>query len=577
MLPQGSKTSPALDTLNSALSPTKRILIANIGFSFFINVALFASPLYMMQIYNRVLPSRSESTLVMLTGLVCFALVALAALEATRAQILVRLGARLERDLNQRVLDAAFCASLRLGEGRSQQALTDFDTLRSFVWSSVPAALLDVVWAPLFVLVMFVFHPLLGLVALGGSIALLVLAVAHDIATRPKFEEARRHASAAASFIERSLRNVQTLEAMGMRASLQKRWLRQRNEFIRLQAKTADRTGIFTSVTKSIRFLLQTVLLGSGAVLVINNEITAGAIVAASMLMSRALAPVEITISAWRQCIGARNAHARLNSLLEQSPPRPRRLSLPAPRGALQVDDVVAWFAGTPAPTLRRVTFKLAPGNVLAVIGPSGSGKSTLARLLVGATPPYAGKIRLDNADIEVWNKEELGPHLGYLSQEVELFDGTVAENIARFGELDSAKIVAAAKRAGVHDMILGLPQSYETRLGPDTGATLSGGQRQRIALARALYGNPVLVVLDEPNSSLDSAGERALTDAIRKMKCLGTSVVLISHRSKILRQANHLLMLNHGAAVFIENWQQLAIQPAQPMGRAMAQTRFAS
>jgi ATP-binding cassette subfamily C exporter for protease/lipase len=250
---------------------------------------------------------------------------------------------------------------------------------------------------------------------------------------------------------------------------------------------------------------------------------------------------------------------------------------LPAPRGALQVDDVVAWFAGTPAPTLRRVTFKLAPGNVLAVIGPSGTGKSTLARLLVGATPPYAGKIRLDNADIEVWNKEELGPYLGYLSQEVELFDGTVAENIARFGELDSAKIVAAAKRAGVHDMILGLPQSYETRLGPDTGATLSGGQRQRIALARALYGNPVLVVLDEPNSSLDSAGERALTDAIRKMKCLGTSVVLISHRSKILRQANHLLMLNHGAAVFIENWQQLAIQPAQPMGRAMAQTRFAS
>ena len=577
MLPQGSKTSPALDTLNSALSPTKRILIANLGFSFFINLALFASPLYMMQIYNRVLPSRSESTLVMLTGLVCFALVALAALEATRAQILVRLGARLESDLNQRVLDAAFCASLRLGEGRSQQALTDFDTLRSFVWSSVPAALLDVVWAPLFVLVMFVFHPLLGLVALGGSIALLVLAVAHDIATRPKFEEARRHASAAASFIERSLRNVQTLEAMGMRASLQKRWLRQRNEFIRLQAKTADRTGIFTSVTKSIRFLLQTVLLGSGAVLVINNEITAGAIVAASMLMSRALAPVEMTISAWRQCIGARNAHARLNSLLEQSPPRPRRLSLPAPRGALQVDDVVAWFAGTPAPTLRRVTFKLAPGNVLAVIGPSGTGKSTLARLLVGATPPYAGKIRLDNADIEVWNKEELGPYLGYLSQEVELFDGTVAENIARFGELDSAKIVAAAKRAGVHDMILGLPQSYETRLGPDTGATLSGGQRQRIALARALYGNPVLVVLDEPNSSLDSAGERALTDAIRKMKCLGTSVVLISHRSKILRQANHLLMLNHGAAVFIENWQQLAIQPAQPMGRAMAQTRFAS
>ena len=577
MLRRRSKSPPTAGTLNSALSAAKKILLANVGFSFFINLALFASPLYMMQIYNRVLPSRSESTLVMLTGLVCFALAALAALEATRAQILVRLGAKLERDLSERVIDAAFCASLRSGEGPGHQALTDFDTLRSFAWSSVPAALLDVIWAPLFVLVMFVFHPLLGLVALGGSIALLVLAVAHDMATRPKFEEARRHASAAASFMERSLRNVQTLEAMGMRAEVQKRWLRQRNEFIRLQAKSADRTGMFIGVTKSLRFLLQAVLLGSGAILVIGNEITPGAIVAASMLMSRALAPVEMTISAWRQCVGARSAHARLNALLEQSPPRPRRISLPAPRGALQLDDVVAWIAGTPAPTLRRVTFKLAPGNVLAVIGSSGSGKSTLARLLVGATPPYAGKIRLDNADIHMWNKEELGPHLGYLSQDVELFEGTVAENIARFGELDSAKIVDAAKRAGVHDMILGLPQSYETRLGPDTGAPLSGGQRQRIALARALYGNPVLVVLDEPNSSLDSAGERALAEAIERMKRLGTSVVLISHRSKILRQANHLLMLSHGTAAFLENWQQLPIEPTQPRGGAIAQRRFAS
>jgi PrtD family type I secretion system ABC transporter len=394
--------------------------------------------------------------------------------------------------------------------------------------------------------------------------------------TRPKLEEGRRLAGAAASFMQRSLRNVQTLEAMGMRADVQKRWLRQRDETIRLQAKAADRTGVFMGVTKSLRFLLQVVLLGSGAVLVINNEITPGAIVAASMLMSRALAPVEMTIGAWRQCVGARSAYARLNALLEQAPSKPRRTSLPTPRGALQVEDLVAWLAGTPAPTLRRVTFKLAPGNVLAVIGSSGSGKSTLARLLVGTAMPYAGKIRLDNADIHTWNKEELGPHLGYLSQEVELFDGTVAENIARFGELDSAKIVDAAIRAGVHDMILRLPQSYETRLGPGAGAPLSGGQRQRIALARALFGSPVLVVLDEPNSSLDSAGEHALTDAILRMKRAGTAVVLISHRSKILRRADHLLMLKNGTAVFLENWQQLPIQAPRPMGGAVAQRRFA-
>ena len=413
---------------------------------------------------------------------------------------------------------------------------------------------------------MFVFHPLLGVVALGGSIVLLALAVVHDLATRPKLEDAGLQASQAASFMERSLRNAQTLEAMGMRASLQRCWLRQRNETIRLQAKVADRTGLFGGVTKSVRFLLQAALLGSGAVLVIDNQITAGAIVAASMLMSRALAPLEMTIGAWRQCVAARTAYARLNKLLEQSPSRPRRISLPAPKGVLQVQDVVAWLEGAPAPTLRRVSFKLAPGEVLAVIGSSGSGKSTLARLIVGAAAPYAGKVRLDNADINMWNKEELGSHLGYLSQDVELFDGTVAQNIARFGELESAKIVDAAQRAGVHDMILGLPQSYETRIGPGARA-LSGGQRQRIALARALYGNPVLVVLDEPNSSLDSEGEQALADAISRMKRSGTTVVLISHRSRILRQADHLLMLKDGTAVFVETWQQLQLQPSGQTG----------
>jgi PrtD family type I secretion system ABC transporter len=573
MLVQQKNDVPTAATLRSTIRSTRKILLASILFGFCINLSLLVSPLYTMQIYNRVLPSRSESTLVMLTGLVCFALAALAALEATRAHILIRLGGRLEHELTGRVIEAALSATLRSGEGH--QALKDFDTFRSFVWSSVPAALLDLIWAPVFVVVMFAFHPLLGLVALGGSITLLILGVVHDMATRPKLEEAGRHANNAASFMERSMRNAQTLEAMGMRASVQQHWLQHRNETIRLQAKAADRTGLFAGATKSVRFLLQAVLLGCGAELVINNEITSGAIVAASMLMSRALAPMEITIGAWRQCVAARGAYARLNALLERSPSRPRRITLPAPRGVLQVQDVVVWLEGASAPMLRNVTFELAPGDVLAVIGSSGSGKSTLARLIVGATPPYAGKIRLDHADIHMCNKDELGPHLGYLSQDVELFDGTVAENIARFGELDSAKIVDAALRAGVHDMILGLPQSYETRLGSGARA-LSGGQRQRIALARALYGKPVMVVLDEPNSSLDSAGEGALADAILRMKRSGTTVVLISHRSRILRQSNHLLMLKDGAAVFLENWDQLQLQPAHTEG-GVAQRRFAS
>jgi ATP-binding cassette, subfamily C, type I secretion system permease/ATPase len=565
-------SAPAVSMLASSTRSAKRMLFAHVFFGFFINLALFISPLYTMQIYNRVLPSRSVSTLVMLTFLVCFALAALAALEATRTQILVRLGGKLEHELNERVIDAAFCASLRSGEGH--EALRDFDTIRSFLWSAVPAALLDLIWAPLFVLVMFVFHPLLGVVALGGSSVLLALAVVHDLATRRKLEDAGVQATQAVSFMERSLRNAETLEAMGMRASLQRYWLRQRNETIRLQAKVADRTGLFGGLTKSVRFLLQAVLLGSGAVLVIDNQITAGAIVAASMLMSRALAPLEMTIGAWRQCVAARTAYARLNKLLEKSPLRPRRISLPAPKGALELHDVVAWLEGAPAPTLRRVSFKLAPGEVLAVIGSSGSGKSTLARILVGAAAPYAGKVRLDNADINMWNKEELGSHLGYLSQNVELFDGTVAQNIARFGELESEKIVDAAQRAGVHEMILSLPQSYETRIGPGARA-LSGGQRQRVALARALYGNPVLVVLDEPNASLDSEGEQALADAILRMKRSDTTVVLISHRTRILRQADHILMLKHGTAVFVEAW-QLQFQPSGQTGGLVGQRRFA-
>jgi ATP-binding cassette, subfamily C, bacterial exporter for protease/lipase len=575
MLPAQNRNGFSAATLSSSVCALKRILLTNLIFSFFINLTLLTTPLYMMQIYNRVLPSHSESTLVMLTGLVCFTLAALAALETVRAQIMVRLGGKLELDLNQRVIDAAFLTALQSGERLVRQPLGDFDRIRSFIWSPVPAALFDIVWAPLFVLVVFLFHPLLGLTALGGSAVLLAMAVLHHLVTRPNLEGASRKAADANSCMERSLRNAQTLEAMGMLANLQQRWLRQRNESLQLQAKAADRTGLFAGVTKSVRFLLQVALLGCGALLVIDNQITPGAIVAASMLMARALAPLETAIGAWRQCVAVRGAYARLDALLRESPARQKRISLPVPRGALRLDDVVAWLPGSAEPTLRRVAFSLAPGDILAVVGASGSGKSTLARLIVGALPPYAGKIRLDNAEIQMWDRAELGPYLGYLPQEVELFEGTIAENIARFGELDSRKIVGAAQRAGVHDMILGLPQGYETWLGP-SGGSLSGGQRQRIALARAMYGDPVLVVLDEPNSNLDSAGEQALADAIQRMTLSGTTVVLVSHRTKILRQANHMLMLRDGAATFVEGWQQLGVEIAAGRMPAVASRRFA-
>ena len=565
---QNNTGCPAI-TLNSSLITLKNVLLSNVIFSFFINVALFASPLYMMQIYNRVLPSHSKSTLVMLTGLVCFALAALAALETARAQIMVRLGGKLDLDLSQRVIEATFAATLRSGETSIRQPLRDFDRIRHFVWSPLPSALFDIVWAPLFVVVVFLFHPLLGFIALGGSFMLLCLALVHHLATRPSLDEAGRQAGDANGFMERSLRNAQTLEAMGMLANLQRRWLRQRNETLCLQAKAADRTGLFTGVSKSVRLLLQITLLGCGALLVIKSEITPGAIVAASMLMARALAPLETTISAWKQFVAVCGAYGRLNALLNQTPLTLKRVSLPAPRGALEVEDLLAWLPGSAAPTLRSVNFTLAAGDILAVVGASGSGKSTLARLIVGAMQPYSGKIRLDNADIQIWNREELGAYFGYIPQDVELFEGTVAENVARFAELDSLKIVDAAVRAGVHKMILSLPQGYETRLGPN-GVALSGGQRQRIALARALYGDPVLVVLDEPNSHLDSAGDQALADAMAGMKRAGITVVLISHRTQVLRQANHMLMLRDGTAVFVENWQQLEVAVTAPKRQAI-------
>jgi PrtD family type I secretion system ABC transporter len=569
MPPAEPNSTSHLVTLDSSFRTLKNTLLANVIFSFFINLIMFATPLYMMQIYNRVLPSRSGSTLVMLTGLVCFALAGLAILETVRGHVMVRAGAKLEHDLNQRVIDAVFLATLRGNEGSHRQALGDFDRIRNFAWSPTFCAIFDILWTPLFVVAVFMFHPWLGAVALVGSAVLVGLAVVHDLATRPKLDEAGREAGDANGFMQRSLLNAQTLEAMGMLANLQQRWLRQRNRTIQLQALAADRTGLFTGMTKSIRFLLQTVLLGSGAFLVIENEITPGAIVAASMLMSRALAPLETTIAAWRHCVAARGAYARLNALLRDYPRRQRRISLPPPRGALEVVDLVAWPPGCDAPTLRRVSFSLMPGEVLAVVGASGSGKSTLARLIVGAALPYSGKIRLDNGEIGMWNREELGPYLGYLPQEVELFEGTIAENIARFGELDSAKIVDAARRAGVHDLILGLPQGYETRLGSNAGL-LSGGQRQRIALARTMYQSPVLVVLDEPNSNLDAAGEQALAAAIQGMKRSGITVVLMSHRSKILRQADHMLVLKNGTAAFLKGWQELGIvaPPARPAPR---------
>jgi PrtD family type I secretion system ABC transporter len=539
--------------IDNVVRRLRKIIGASIIFSFAVNLIILISPLYMMQIYNRVLPSRSESTLIMLTALVFFALAALAVLEAVRSLVFVRIGGAVERDLNEIVIDSSFQTMLQNYSTTYDHALRDFDTIRTFVWSNMPSNLLDMLWVPLFVACVFLLHPVLGLIALGGAVALVTFGVVHNIVTRRSLQEAGRLSRGLSGVVERSLRHGQTLQAMGMLEHFKRRWIRERGQLIELQARAADRSGIFGGVTKSTRILLQTVLLAAGAMLAINDEVSAGVIVAASMLMSRALAPVEATIGGWRQCLAAHGAFGRLTQLLAASPEPAPRMRLPAPRGALQLEDVVVWPDGCSEPTLRKVSFSLAPGEVLGVVGGSGSGKSTLARVAIGAWRPHSGKVRLDGAEIDSYGRQDLGPFLGYLPQEVELFEGTVAENIARFGDLDAISVVEAARRSGVHEMILGLPNGYETQLGPQ-GCVLSGGQRQRIGLARAIYLTPVLVVLDEPNANLDSAGEEALIGAVETLKGLGSTVILISHRPKVLRDVDHLLMLKAGAPALMKS-----------------------
>lgn len=548
----------------------RKIFAASIVFSFAVNLILLISPLYMMQIYNRVLPSRSESTLIMLTALVLFALAALATLEAVRSLVFVRIGGAVERDLNEVVIDSSFRNMLHNYSTSYDHALRDFDTIRTFVWSNMPTHLLDMLWVPLFVACVFLLHPMLGLIALSGAVLLVIVGVTHNVVTRSSLREAGRLSRSLGGVVERSLRHGQTLQAMGMLEHFKRRWINERGRLIRLQARAADRTGIFAGISKSMRILLQTALLGAGAMLAINDEVSAGVIVAASMLMSRALAPVEATIGGWRQCLAAHGAFGRLNQLLAASPAPAPRMALPAPRGALALEDVVVWPSERGEPTLRKVSFALSPGEVLGVVGSSGSGKSTLARIAIGAWRPHSGKVRLDGAEIDSYGRQDLGPFLGYLPQEVELFEGTVAENIARFGELDAISVVEAARRAGVHEMILGLPDGYETQLGPQ-GCILSGGQRQRIGLARAIYRSPVLVVLDEPNANLDSAGEEALINTIETLKGLGSTVILVSHRPNVLRDVDHLLLLKAGAPAMMKSRAdlQLDLRPS----RAKAET----
>ncbi|TFF39106.1 type I secretion system permease/ATPase, partial [Pseudomonas sp. RIT623] len=515
-------------------------------FTAVINVLMLAPALYMLQVYDRVLSSRNEMTLLMLSLMVLGVFAFMGLLEWLRSQVVIRLGTRMDMDLNPRVFEAAYEASLAGHKGAAGQMLADLTALRQFATGQALFAFFDAPWFPVYLLVMFMFSPWLGLMALAGAVLLTVLAWVNERLTQAPFAQAGQLSQQAGLEASANLRNAEVIEAMGMLGAVRQRWARLHHGFLARQNLGSERTAAVTALTKTVRLALQSLVLGLGAWLAIEQLITPGMMIAGSILMARVLAPIDQLIGAWRQWSGARLAYERLSELLQAQPPRPAGMPLPAPLGKLTVEQVGATQPGSSRLCLNNLGFELPAGESLGIIGPSGSGKSTLARLLVGAGAPITGKVRLDGADLRTWDRGALGQHIGYLPQDVQLFAGSIADNIARLGLIDAQQVVAAAQLAGVHDMILALPGGYDTLLG-EGGMGLSGGQRQRIGLARALYGLPALIVLDEPNSNLDDAGERALVEAIARLREHKRTLILITHKSSLLAGLDNLLMLKGG------------------------------
>lgn len=532
--------------LSEALNRLRHTFYVIGGFSGVINLMMLAPALYMLQVYDRVLASSNVTTLVMLTVLMLGLYVLMSLLEVVRSTVLIRLGNRLDMSLNKRIFNASFERNLRRAGGNPGQALQDLSQVRQFLTGNGLFAFFDAPWTPIYLLVIFLVHPLLGIITLVGSAILFGLALLTEVITRGPLMEANQAAMSSGSFANNNLRNTEVIEAMGMLPAIRERWFGSHQRILEKQTLASDRAAYINGASRFVRITLQSLILGAGALLAIKGEITAGMMIASSILSGRAMAPVEQAIGVWKQLLSARVSWERLTKLLQDFPARNTSMSLPKPQGLLAVEQAMTAAPGGVVTILRGINFNLSPGEALGIIGPSAAGKSTLARLLVGVWPAQGGKVRLDGADIFQWNKEELGPWIGYLPQDVELFEGTIADNIARFGELNSEEVILAAKRAGVHEMILRFEKGYDTVLGMD-GSPLSGGQKQRIALARAIYGDPSMIVLDEPNANLDDLGEAALVEAILDLKKRGKTLILISHRPSVLSTVDKVLLLRDG------------------------------
>ncbi|WP_417780655.1 type I secretion system permease/ATPase [Stutzerimonas xanthomarina] len=535
------------NSLKVALKACKGSFISVGFFSFFVNALMLVPSFYMLQVYGRVVTSGSISTLVMLTIIMTVLMVTMGSLEWTRSRIMVRLSTKLDVLLSRDVYRASFKRALDSGGmDASAQPLNDLTGLRQFLTGNGLFAFFDAPWLPVYIGVMFLFHPWFGWVAIASAIVLLCLAVANEKLTGKSIAEANKQNIAASLYTTKNLRNAEVIESMGMLHTLMGRWGQRQKKVLQLQSEASDKGGMITSMSKTFRMLVQSLILGLGAYLAVKQEITPGLMIAGSILLGRALAPIDLMIGSWKGFISARSQYSRLNDILDLQQAEPQRMSLPAPEGHVLVENLIVSAPGSKAPILKNISFAVPAGSVVGIIGPSASGKSTLARALLGVWAPQHGVVRLDGADINNWDKEELGPHVGYLPQDIELFEGSISENVARFGDIDPEQVILAAKTAGVHEMILQLPEGYDTVIGSD-GVNLSGGQRQRVGLARAIYGKPRLIILDEPNSNLDEVGERALAQAIQQLKATGATIFIITHRTSILAQLDRLLVMTAG------------------------------
>ena len=557
--------------LAEAFTDVKRYFIYAGLFSAAVNLLMLVPVIYMLQVYDRVVSSGSYSTLAMLTLLMVALTAALGGFEWVRSMILIPASNRIEKNLRRRVSDATFKRALLTGGSVSNsQPLSDLSSLRQFLTGNGLFAFFDAPWFPIYVFVMFMFHPMFGYAAIFAGIVMIALAYTTEKVTSKKLQDANSKSNWINNQVNGTLKNSEVIAAMGMADDLRHRQETRFDEVLTLQTEASRSAGLLQSLSKTFRMVMQSLLLGLGALLALRQEISPGMMIAGSLLLGRALAPIDMLVGTWKGFTLARGQYDRLGQLLVQIPKDADTMSLPAPTGKLSAEQVMVVPPGSKNIVVRGVNMELNAGEALGVVGPSASGKSCLARALLGIWPTYSGKVRLDGADIFAWNRTELGPYVGYLPQDIELFDGSISENICRFGDVDPDKVVEAAKTAGVHDLILHLPQGYDTIIG-GSGGILSGGQRQRIGLARAIYGSPRYLVLDEPNSNLDDQGERELVEAIRRIKAEGATVIIITHRTMVLQCVDKILVMRDGAASHFGPRDQVLAALAAPQDKKPA------